>query len=83
MRIMREANQQFVEHEDARQSFRQEAFASWAEYQQSGQHLTGAETREWLRPWGDKEGAMPFMIHFCLARSFGRGPGLRLHLGEV
>ena len=54
--VMREAIQQYVEREEARESFRQEAMASWAEYQQSKQHLTGAETREWLRSWGDEDG---------------------------
>jgi predicted transcriptional regulator len=55
-RVMREANQQYGEREDARESFRQEAFSSWAEYQQSGRHLTGAEIREWLQSWSDKDG---------------------------
>ena len=52
--IMREAIQQYVEREEARASFRQEALASWAEYQKTGQHLTGDETRDWLRGWGSK-----------------------------
>ena len=50
--IMREAIQQYVEREEACESFRQEAFASWADYQQTGEHLTGDETRVWLRGWG-------------------------------
>ena len=53
--IMREAIQQYVEREEARESFRQEALASWAEYQQGGRYLTVAETRDWLRRWGDEE----------------------------
>jgi predicted transcriptional regulator len=58
--IMREAIQQYVEREEARESFRQEAVASWAEYQVSGQHLTGDETRMWLRGWGtDEEAEIP------------------------
>ena len=56
MRIMRDVTQQYVEREEARESFRQEALASWTEYHQSRQHLTGAETREWLRSWGDEDG---------------------------
>jgi predicted transcriptional regulator len=51
--IMREAIQQYVEREEARESFRQEALASWAEYQQTRQHLTGGETRMWLQSWGE------------------------------
>ena len=52
--IMREAIQQYVEREEARESFRQEALASWVDYQQTGQHLTGEETRDWLREWGSE-----------------------------
>lgn len=55
--IMREAIQQYVDREEARESFRQEALASWAEYQQTNQHLTGAEARDWLRGWGSAEDA--------------------------
>jgi predicted transcriptional regulator len=50
--IMREAIQQYVEREDARESFRQEALASWQAYRETGQHLTGQEARAWLDTWG-------------------------------
>ena len=50
--IMREAITQYVAREEARESFKQEALASWAEYQATGQHLTGGEVRDWLRGWG-------------------------------
>jgi predicted transcriptional regulator len=50
--IMREAIQQYVDREEARESFKQEALASWAEYQTTGQHLTGQEVRRWVRGWG-------------------------------
>lgn len=52
--IMREAIAQYVEREEARESFKQEALASWAEYQATGQHLTGGEVRDWLRGWGSE-----------------------------
>ena len=51
--IMREAIQQYVEREETRENFRQEALASWAAYQQTGQHLTGGEVRTWLQSWGE------------------------------
>ena len=51
---MREAIAQYVEREEARESFKQEALASWAEYQATGQHLTGGEVRDWLRGWGSE-----------------------------
>jgi predicted transcriptional regulator len=58
--IMREAIQQFVEREEARESFRQEAEASWASYRETGRHLTGQEVRGWLNTWGtDDEKAAP------------------------
>jgi predicted transcriptional regulator len=50
--IMLEAIQQYVEREEARESFKQEALASWASYQETGRHLTGQEVRTWLSAWG-------------------------------
>ena len=50
--IMREAIAQYVEREEAREGFKQEALTSWAEYQETGRHLTGKEARVWLRNWG-------------------------------
>jgi predicted transcriptional regulator len=50
--IMREALTQYVVREEARESFKQEALASWAAYQETGEHLTGEEARNWLATWG-------------------------------
>jgi predicted transcriptional regulator len=52
--IMREAITQYVAREEARESFKQEAVASWAAFQETGQHLTGQEVRAWLNTWGSK-----------------------------
>lgn len=58
--IMREAIRDYVEREEARESFKQEALASWAAYQETGLHLNGQEVRDWLSTWGsDKETASP------------------------
>jgi len=58
--IMREAIAQYVEREEARESFKQEALASWASYQETGEHLTGQEARAWLNTWGtDAEAELP------------------------
>jgi len=58
--IMLEAIQQYVEREEARESFKQEALASWEAYKETGRHLTGQEVRAWLRTWGtDDEKAAP------------------------
>jgi predicted transcriptional regulator len=50
--IMREAIRHYVEREEARESARQEAMASWTDYRDTGRHLTGRETRAWLAKWG-------------------------------
>ena len=58
--IMREAIRDYVEREEARESFKQESLASWTAYQETGQHLTGQEARDWLNTWGtDKEMEVP------------------------
>ncbi|WP_297844348.1 CopG family ribbon-helix-helix protein [Pseudomonas sp.] len=58
--IMREAIAQYVTREEARESFKQEALASWASYQETGLHLTGQEARTWLNSWGtDSETELP------------------------
>ncbi|SCX61392.1 CopG family ribbon-helix-helix protein [Nitrosospira sp. Nsp1] len=58
--IMREAIQQYVEREEARESFKQEALASWTAYRETGRHLTGQEVRTWLNTWGtDAETDLP------------------------
>ena len=58
--IMREAIRDYVEREEARESFKQEALASWEAYQETGRHLTGSELNEWLTRWGtDSESAIP------------------------
>lgn len=50
--IMREAIRDYVEREEAREHFKQEALASWKSYQETGKHLTGQEVRHWLSTWG-------------------------------
>ncbi|MFV1977408.1 MAG: CopG family ribbon-helix-helix protein [Candidatus Scalindua sp.] len=58
--IMREAIRSYVVREEARESFKEEALASWAAYQETGQHLTGQEARDWLNTWGaDEETEIP------------------------
>jgi len=58
--IMREAIRDYVEREEARESFKHEALTSWTAYQETGQHLTGPEVRGWLKTWGtDEESEIP------------------------
>ncbi len=59
-RIMREAIRDYVEKEETKEKFVQEALASWSSYKQTGKHLTGDEVREWLQTWGtDNEIGLP------------------------
>jgi predicted transcriptional regulator len=55
--IMREAIRQYVEREEARESFRLEAMASWTAYRETGRHLTAEETVSWLDSWGSEKEA--------------------------
>ena len=58
--VMLEAIRQYVEREEARERFKEEAMASWASYQETGLHLTGKEVSDWLQTWGaDDERAKP------------------------
>ena len=58
--IMCKAIRDYVEREEARESFKQEALESWTTYQETGQHLTGQEARDWLATWGtDRETELP------------------------
>ncbi len=61
--VMREAIKQYVEREEARESFRQEALDAWAAYQETGEHLTGQEVRAWLNTWGTEAEAEPPECH--------------------
>lgn len=46
--LMREAIETYVEREEKREAFRQDALQAWEEYQQTGLHLTGDEVDAWL-----------------------------------
>jgi predicted transcriptional regulator len=46
--IMREAIEQYVEREEKREHFRQDALAAWANYQKTGLHVTAEEADAWL-----------------------------------
>jgi predicted transcriptional regulator len=58
--LMKEAIRQYLDREEARESFKREALASWQEYKETGQHLTGDEVSAWLDTWGaEQEKALP------------------------
>ncbi len=46
--LMREAIRQYVEREEKREAFRQDAISAWNEYQATGLHVTTEEADAWL-----------------------------------
>jgi predicted transcriptional regulator len=50
--VMREAISQYVEREEKRETFRQDAIKAWEEYEATGLHATAAEVDTWLASWG-------------------------------
>ncbi len=58
--MMLEAIQQYVDREEAKEKFKQEALLSWKNFQETGLHLTHQEVDNWLDTWGtDKENEIP------------------------
>jgi predicted transcriptional regulator len=50
--LMREAITQYVEREERREAFRQDAFLAWEDYRATGMHATAEEVDKWLTSWG-------------------------------
>ena len=46
--LMREAIGQYVEREEKREQLRQDALAAWADFQNTGHHVTANEADSWL-----------------------------------
>ena len=46
--VMREAIEQYVEREEKREQFRQDALAAWTDYQTTGLHATAEQADAWL-----------------------------------
>jgi predicted transcriptional regulator len=46
--VMREAIEQYVEREEKREQFRQDALAAWAHYHTTGLHVNAEEADAWL-----------------------------------
>jgi len=61
--VMREAIEQYVEHEEKREQLRQDALAAWTHYQTTGLHLTAAEADAWLAKLEAGKNAAPPKCH--------------------
>ncbi len=46
--MMREAITQYIDREEKRESFRQDAIAAWEAYQSTGRHVTFEDADVWL-----------------------------------
>ena len=56
--LMLEAIGQYVEREEKRDAFRQDAQSAWEQYRKTGLHATSDEVDTWLTSWGT-EGELP------------------------
>ncbi len=61
--LMREALTQYIEREEKRASFRQDAMNAYEEYQETGLHVTGDEVATWLKTWGTDNEKDPPKCH--------------------
>lgn len=52
--LVLEAVKQYVEREEKRQAFRQDAIKAWNEYKETGLHVTGDEVIAWMETWGEE-----------------------------
>lgn len=61
--VMREAIEQYVEREEKREQFRQDALAAWNVYQTTGLHVTAEEADAWLAKLEAGKDAAPPKCH--------------------
>lgn len=58
--LMLDAVKSYVDREEAREAFRQDAKNAWAHYKETGLHVTGDEVTAWVSSWGtDNELPVP------------------------
>jgi predicted transcriptional regulator len=61
--IMREAISQYVEREEQREAFKQDAKRAWDNYQADGMHVTAEEADAWLSKLEAGEDVEPPQCH--------------------
>lgn len=61
--LMREAVEQYIDREEARERVRQDALSAWSEYESTGQHVTAKEADAWLAKLEAGEDAPPPACH--------------------
>lgn len=61
--LMREAIEQYVEREEKREAFKQDALRAWEEFQSTGQHITAQEADRWMASLENGEDLDPPRSH--------------------
>ena len=61
--LLREAVEQYVEREEARERLRQDALSAWEHYQATGLHVTAGEADAWLAKLESGKRAAPPKCH--------------------
>ena len=61
--LIKEAIRQYVEREEKRESFRQDALLAWNEYQTTGLHVTSEEADAWLAKLEEGQDVEPPECH--------------------
>jgi predicted transcriptional regulator len=61
--IMCEAVEQYVEREQKREQFKQDALAAWTHYESTGLHVTASEADAWLAKLEAGKNAAPPKCH--------------------
>ncbi|MDO9450062.1 MAG: CopG family ribbon-helix-helix protein [Rugosibacter sp.] len=61
--MMREAISQYIEREEKRESFRQDAIKAWEDYQETHLHATSEEVDAWLASWGTENELLAPVCH--------------------
>ena len=52
--MMKDAISQYLDREEKRETFRNDAINAWDEHQSTGLHVDGAEVTAWLETWGEE-----------------------------
>ncbi len=60
---MKEAIEQYLDREEKRQSFRDDALRAWEDYRATGLHATIEEADQWLRKLEEGNDAEPPACH--------------------
>jgi predicted transcriptional regulator len=61
--VMREAIEEYVQREEKREQFKQDALTAWEDYQTTGLHLTADEADSWLAKLEAGRNATPPKCH--------------------